>query len=177
MCKLASTFLILVSVLIFSSGCQTTAKHSNVNCDDPFKGWEYESPCLKTASAWEDYELATRHKGIESQYVMGVRFEYGGGVKQNFKTAFAFYKLAAEQGHNGAQNKLGVLYFDGKGIQKSNVKSYMWMTVAQKNPWNIKLDKRVKKNKERIIPQIKPVEISEGTKLADECIKKNYAGC
>ena len=37
----------------------------------------------------------------------------GGKINQNYQTAADWYFRAAEQGHAGAQNNLGVLYFKG----------------------------------------------------------------
>lgn len=54
----------------------------------------------------------------EAQYALGVSYEYGQGVKQNYKEAVKYYRKAAEQGHAAAQYNLGVCYRDGKGTKK-----------------------------------------------------------
>ena len=43
-----------------------------------------------------------------AQYNLGVMYENGQGVPQDYKTAVKWYRLAAEQGDAGAQFNLGV---------------------------------------------------------------------
>ncbi|MDA9163032.1 sel1 repeat family protein, partial [Alphaproteobacteria bacterium] len=47
------------------------------------------------------------------QYNLGVMYEKGQGVVQNYKTASEWYTLAAEQGHAKAQYNLGLMYQNG----------------------------------------------------------------
>ena len=94
------------------------------------------------ASTKNDYEdgLAAAHKGefaaalrlwtplaeqgnANAQYSLGVLYETGEGVAQDYKTAVKWYTLAAEQGNADAQYNLGDMYYqdadvvlDHKGI-------------------------------------------------------------
>ncbi|OAV08429.1 TETRATRICOPEPTIDE REPEAT FAMILY protein [Moraxella catarrhalis] len=47
-------------------------------------------------------------------------------MRQDYYQAFKWYTKAANQGHAGAQNNLGVLYAEGLGVRqdKSNAKRY-----------------------------------------------------
>ena len=46
-----------------------------------------------------------------------------------------WYRKAAEQGDAGAQNNLGVMYFEGWGVPQDNVqvslRIFIWQKVAQ----------------------------------------------
>jgi TPR repeat protein len=46
---------------------------------------------------------------INAQFNLGVMYEIGQGVPQDDKTAVKWYRLAAEQGHAGAQSNLKIL--------------------------------------------------------------------
>ncbi len=61
----------------------------------------------------EAFELLSPHAGnghAEAQYVLGLMYAAGQGVEQNFYAAGKMYRLAADQGHAGAQVNLGSLY-------------------------------------------------------------------
>ena len=49
---------------------------------------------------------------------------------QDYKEAEKYYRLAAEQGNNLAQNYLGVLYVLGQGVSKDYVLAYMWFSLS-----------------------------------------------
>ena len=56
--------------------------------------------------------------------------ENGTGAPPNPVKAFEWYLKSAEQGFPAAQLSLGVMYSDGKGVQRDLVKAYMWVAVA-----------------------------------------------
>ena len=43
-----------------------------------------------------------------AQYILGKMFEEGEGVKQDYKQAIKWYRLAVKQGHGMAQSALGL---------------------------------------------------------------------
>ena len=53
----------------------------------------------------------------KSQGRLGAIYLYGlGGVPKDFKKAFKWFKLGAEQDHASAQVFLGKMYYEGKGV-------------------------------------------------------------
>ena len=44
-------------------------------------------------------------------------YAYGVGVEQDYAKAAAWYERASEQGNADAQNNLGVMYAEGKGVK------------------------------------------------------------
>ena len=54
----------------------------------------------------------------------------GFGVNKDERKAFEFVKKAAEQGHAGAQNRLGLCFEKGKGVQQDYQKAVYWYTKA-----------------------------------------------
>ncbi len=61
-----------------------------------------ESISFHRKAASEGFEL--------SQFFVGLRYEEGDGVPQNYETAMQWYREAADKGFSGAQFNLGVLY-------------------------------------------------------------------
>ena len=47
-------------------------------------------------------------------------------VKKDYSAAFGLYKKAAELGHSEAMNKLGQMYYDGKGTEKNLNEAFKW---------------------------------------------------
>jgi uncharacterized protein len=50
--------------------------------------------------------------------------------KKDYKTAVKWWSLAAEQGHSDAQNSLGIMYNQGKGVPQDYITSIKWYTLA-----------------------------------------------
>lgn len=61
-----------------------------------------------------------------SQYLLGNLYEYGQGVKQDYKQAFVWYKNAAKHDHAAAQFKLGSFYEDGLGVDQNKELAFEW---------------------------------------------------
>jgi TPR repeat protein len=61
---------------------------------------------------------------------MGIMYRYGKGVTEDFHEAVRWYRLAAVQGHAGAQSNLGSQYFDGRGIPQDYVEASNWFRLA-----------------------------------------------
>ena len=67
---------------------------------------------------------------INAQIFLGLMYEKGQGVSQNYKTAVKWYKLAAKQGFANAQNNLGVMYRDGQGVTQDDKTAVKWFRLA-----------------------------------------------
>ena len=52
--------------------------------------------------------------------------------KKQYKDAFGYYKLAAEQGCAYAQLRLGICYINGRGVEKNDAKALQWYLDAAK---------------------------------------------
>ena len=54
----------------------------------------------------------------ELQFSLGVMYEHGEGVRQDYAEAVRWYRKAAEQGYAEAQNNLGLMYDQGQGVRQ-----------------------------------------------------------
>lgn len=59
----------------------------------------------------------------DAQYLLGVMFETGRGVPQNYRMAVQYYELAADQNSPDAQLNLALLYSTGNGVPQNHVKA------------------------------------------------------
>ena len=66
----------------------------------------------------------------EAQYYLGVCYDNGQGVEQDYKEAVKWYRKAAEQGHSDAQNNLGVCYYNGQGVEQDYKEAVKWYRKA-----------------------------------------------
>ena len=66
---------------------------------------------------------------------LGIRYENGDGVEQDYSKAVYYYKLAADQGYIYAQNNLGYMYDMGYGIEQDYEKAvyYYQLSAEQGN--------------------------------------------
>jgi TPR repeat protein len=71
------------------------------------------------------------------QFTLGWLHCYGvGGLAQDYAQAVAFYRLAAAQGFDAAQYRLGILYNCGYGVAHNNAEALRWyhLAAAQGHP-------------------------------------------
>jgi hypothetical protein len=79
-------------------------------------------------------ELARESSGRGSRYGQFTLGEFhlrgAGGVARDYAQAAAFYRLAAEQGLDVAQNELGGLYDCGEGVAQDYAEALRWFKLA-----------------------------------------------
>jgi TPR repeat protein len=65
-----------------------------------------------------------------AQFNLGVSYEHGWGVPQDFAEAAKWYRLAADQGYSLAQQNLGLLYENGRGVPQDFAQAANWYRLA-----------------------------------------------
>jgi hypothetical protein len=76
------------------------------------------------------YRLAADNDDAIAQFNLGVLYEKGQGVAQDYAKAAHFYRKAADQELASAQLNLGVLYDDGEGVVKNHAEAARWYRKA-----------------------------------------------
>ena len=66
----------------------------------------------------------------DSSNFIGVMYDEGKGVQQDYKEAAKWYRLAAEQGDVDAQYNLALVYDQGKGVQQDYKEAVKWFRLA-----------------------------------------------
>ena len=106
--------------------------------DDLFGSTQFEKG--QAAYKGHDYVTAMRlwlplakQGDASAQYYLGVMYQNGSGVPQNYAEAAKWYLLAAEQDHAPAQANLAGLYEDGFGVPKNKAKAMKLYCRAAEN--------------------------------------------
>jgi TPR repeat protein len=87
-----------------------------------FKAGNYEA-------ALEQWQPLAEAGFPEAQYQLARMYHRGYAVQDDAEAA-RLYRLAAEQGHLMAQNNLGVMYEQGRGVERDEAQAAQWYTKA-----------------------------------------------
>ncbi|WP_307752988.1 tetratricopeptide repeat protein, partial [Neisseria gonorrhoeae] len=68
-----------------------------------------------------------------AQFNLGVMYENGQGVRQDYVQAVQWYRKASEQGDAQAQYNLGLMYYDGRGVRQDLALAQQWLGKACQN--------------------------------------------
>lgn len=79
---------------------------------------------------FEYYLKAAKEGDAKVQFKIGVFYDKGKYVAQDFTKAVEWYTKVAQQGHAKAQFKLGVCYDKGIGIANDELKAIEWYKKA-----------------------------------------------
>jgi TPR repeat protein len=74
--------------------------------------------------------LAADQGHASAQFNLGISYDNGQGVPQNYAEAVKWYRLAADQGDASAQYNLGQMYRLGEGVPQDYVSAHMWLNQS-----------------------------------------------
>jgi len=75
------------------------------------------------------YKQAALLGDLVGQSNLGVQYEYGKGVEQNYSEAASWYRKAAEMDYANAQYNLGIRYNNGEGVGGVDyTKAFYWLS-------------------------------------------------
>lgn len=81
-------------------------------------------------AAYEEWLPLAELGDIEAQYNLGVLYDEGAGVPQDYVMAASWYRKAAEQGFVDAQTNLGLMLYHGLGISRDHAQAADWFRRA-----------------------------------------------
>ena len=73
---------------------------------------------------------AAEQGNADAQFNLGVMYDTGQGVRQDYAQAVQWYRKAAEQGLADAQYNLGVMYKEGRGVRQDDAQAVQWYRKA-----------------------------------------------
>lgn len=76
------------------------------------------------------YSKAARKGYRVAQFNLGLQYEKGTGVPQNYTEAAKYFRMAADQGMGSAQLRLGVFYEYGRGVEQNYTEAAKWYRKA-----------------------------------------------
>jgi len=69
----------------------------------------------------------------DAQCLLATLLLEGNGIVKDQSEATKLYRMAASQGHDYAQLKLGYCYKEGLGVPRNNFKAYIWFNISADN--------------------------------------------
>ncbi|MFI3179734.1 MAG: tetratricopeptide repeat protein, partial [Methylococcaceae bacterium] len=118
------------------------------------------------------YQLAADQGLTDAQLRMGLMYQLGEGVKQDYEISGKFYRNAAEQGDSDAQLMLGLAYWSGRGVQKDQIHAYMWVNMAATNGSHEAI-----KQRDEYGNKMNAKQIEQAQAVTKKCKANNYKGC
>lgn len=85
------------------------------------------------AATQEERNISPSRSDIESSYelyLLGEKYYFGRGVRQDYAKAAEYYHKAAELGNVKAAVCLGYMYRDGRGVARSQSDAEKWLRMA-----------------------------------------------
>jgi TPR repeat protein len=76
------------------------------------------------------YRLAAAQGYAAAQSLLGLAYDVGRGVPQNYAEAEKWYRLAAAQSDATAQSLLGLMYDEGHGVPRNYAEAVKWYHLA-----------------------------------------------
>ncbi len=120
------------------------------------------------ATALKEWRPLAEQGDATAQYYLGVMYQNGEGVTQNYAVATLRYFQAAEQGLASAQKNLGVMYARGDGVAQNYVFAHMWLNLAvARLPPGGTRDEAVN-FRDGIAKYMTPAEVAEAQRFARE---------
>lgn len=77
----------------------------------------------------------------EAQAHMGLMYQNGVGVRQDYTKAFDWYQKSANQGNQFSQHNLGILYYNGQGVRQNTATAKEWFGKSCDNGYQGGCDK------------------------------------
>jgi hypothetical protein len=130
----------------------------------------YEAGDYQTALA--EFLPLAEQGNADAQYNLGLMYNNGIGVPQDYAEAMRLYRIAAKQGQANAQYGLGLLYEVGKGVTANNIEAHMWLNIAGANGIEASREKR-----DEIELQMTSQEVSAAQRHARACMASGYIEC
>jgi hypothetical protein len=122
------------------------------------------------------YQLAAKQGNAYAQLNLGMMYDNGQGVPQDYKEAVKWFRLAAKQGDAKAQTNLGAKYDKGQGAPQDYVLAYMWTNIAAANA-PVRELKQIANYRDSIAKNITPKQIVEAQERAIICTANTFKGC
>jgi TPR repeat protein len=121
-------------------------------------------------TALQIFRALTEENDPRAEFNLGVMYEKGQGLLQDFEQAASWYRKAADRGYVWAQNNLGVLYQYGRGVPQDFVQAHMWFNLAATYAPASEAKNRdlAIRNRALVTGKMTPAQLAEAQKLARE---------
>jgi len=111
---LSPLLIVLMSLLVSPANAQ-----SYVDAFNAYLRGDY-------ARAEREFRPLAERGNVLAQYKLGLMYNNGEGVKQNFGEAVKWFNRAASQGYAPAQRGLGIKFGKGQGVKRNYGEAVRW---------------------------------------------------
>jgi hypothetical protein len=139
------TFLFVFTVLVIFSGFSAVFADDFQNGLDAYREKDFETAYKLVAPLAEQ-------GNAKSQLYMGIMYERGEGIPQDYKEAVKWFRLSAEQGNalgrhllGKTYQKLGMAYRKGEGVLQSHKEAFKWLLKSAELK-NVKAQRSIRAN-------------------------------
>jgi TPR repeat protein len=87
--------------------------------------------CSSSRSEKDNVFKQAEKGDAKAQFVLGLKYDTGKGVPQDYAEAAKWYRKAAEQGYAEAQFNLGTMYDVGRGVRQDYAEAAKWYRKAK----------------------------------------------
>ena len=115
------------------------------------------------AKALREWRPLAEQGDARAQFYLGMLYENGDGVPEDYEKARAWYMKSAAQGDASAQFYLGLMSAFGRGGPLDLAQAHMWYSLAAGNG-----HARAALHRNDLAKQMKPAQIAEAQKRARE---------
>ena len=120
----------------------------------------------------QDYTTALRLAADQgdagAQFNLGLMYDLGRGVPQDYAQAVKWYRLAANQGYASAQANLGNMYYLGQGVPKDYVLAYMWRNLAAAGASDADIRELAVKARDALATMMTPTQVTKAQRMSRE---------
>ena len=113
-----------------------------------------------------EWPTSIEHELAVAQYNLGVLYDNGQGISQNFAEALDLYRRAAGHCLAVAQYNLGLMYAKGDGVPSDYVQAHMWLNLASLQGYE-----KANKNRDIAAEKMSSVQIEEAQCMAREWLE------
>jgi TPR repeat protein len=118
------------------------------------------------AKAYKEFKPLAEQGDADSQFYLGVMYDFGRGVSQDYIQAMKWFRRAAEQGDDEAQFELGWAYANGKSVPQDFIQAYMWFSLAEAHEDVTYAEDYAGDFRDSLAEKMTPAQIAEALRLA-----------
>jgi uncharacterized protein len=157
----------------FLAGIVLTAATAGAFAGDAEEGFvrgyaAYQARNHAEAATW--WLKAAEQGHPRAQNGLGVLYEEGLGLQQDFKLAARWFREAAENGYAFAMANLGLLYRDGRGVPQDDIEAHKWLNLAS----SINFDGNAAFERELLARRMTPEQLNAARMRAQEWFEQFF---
>lgn len=99
----------------------------------------------------------------QTDFDLGIKYQNGDEVHQDYAMAAYWFRRAAERGEAPAQVKLGHIDEKGLSVSQNNILAHMWLNLA-----SLQGDEDARSSRDIVAQSMTPAQIAEAERLERE---------